>query len=39
MGKKKKKPEKSGLEIIESVVNILVGITNIGYMIYSLFKG
>lgn len=38
MGKKKKKP-KSKLEVVESIVSILAGISTIGFTIYSILKG
>ena len=39
MSKKKKKPQKSWLEILESVVTTLAGLANIGFIIYQIFKG
>ncbi len=36
---KKKKPEKDWLETTESVVAILAGLANIGFIIYSILKG
>lgn len=39
MGNKKKKPKKTWLEIIESIVVILTGLADIGFIIYQIIKG
>lgn len=39
MGRKKKKPKKTWLEITESIVVILAGLADIGFVIYQIFKG
>lgn len=37
--KKKKKPERTWLEILDTIVHILTGIIDIAFIIYQVIKG
>mgnify|MGYP006953411218 CR=1 FL=1 len=39
MGKKKKKPKTKWLDVIQTIVSILAGLANIGFIIYQIIKG
>lgn len=39
MGKQKKKPKNNWFEVVESVVTILAGLADIGFILYQIFKG
>ncbi len=39
MGKKKRKPKTNWLEIMQTIVSILTGLANIGFIIYQIIKG
>ena len=39
MGKKKRKPKTNWLEIMQTMVSILTGLANIGFIIYQIIKG